>query len=204
MENHLNGNWGNLESSKNYSYICGFCGAVAGPAYRYCCKYTTSDGKSHTNGNIYLCPTCNKPTFIINNFGLEIEQVPGPIIGENIEFLPDEVGQLYDEARKCISVNAFTSSVLACRKLLMNISVSKGAEPGKSFASYVSYLEDNHFTPPGSREWVDHIRKKGNEATHEITSMSKEDAIELLEFTEMLLRFVYEMPGRMTKHIQIK
>jgi len=47
---------------------------------------------------------------------------------------------------------------------------------------------------------VDHIRQKGNEATHEIPNMGNEDAVELLEFIEMLLRVVYELPGKMKKH----
>lgn len=41
---------------------------------------------------------------------------------------------------------------------------------------------------------MDHIRKKGNEATHEIALMTDNDARELLGFVEMLLRFIYEFP----------
>ena len=43
---------------------------------------------------------------------------------------------------------------------------------------------------------VDHIRKKGNEANHEIVLMEKEDAEDLLVFSEMLLKFIYEFPKR--------
>jgi hypothetical protein len=43
---------------------------------------------------------------------------------------------------------------------------------------------------------VDHIRKKGNEATHEIALMGQADAEELIGFTEMLLKFIYEFPAR--------
>ena len=85
----------------------------------------------------------------------------------------------------------------------MNISVSKGANLGESFAHYVKYLNDKNYTPPNSTDWVDHIRRKGNEATHDIPDIGKEDAIELLTFSEMLLRFVFEMPGRMQAHIHI-
>ncbi|GAE92941.1 hypothetical protein JCM21714_1967 [Gracilibacillus boraciitolerans JCM 21714] len=49
---------------------------------------------------------------------------------------------------------------------------------------------------------MDHIRKKGNEANHELPDMQEDDAEELLKFTEMLLRFVYELPGHMEKHIK--
>lgn len=64
---------------------------------------------------------------------------------------------------------------------------------------FTHFLRLTYYHWANSSEWVDHIRTKGNEATHEIPSMNKEDAIELLEFVEMLLRFVYEMPGKMIR-----
>ncbi|MFE5430259.1 DUF4145 domain-containing protein [Peribacillus simplex] len=192
MTYRLPGSWQNTNDTGGISYNCGYCGSVTAPVKGY---YCVSSGYEY--GQILICPNCNKPTYIQEQTK---EQIPGNLIGEDIEHLPENIEQLYNEARKCLSVNASTSTVLSCRKLLMNISVTKGAEEGKSFAFYVSYLENNHFIPPGSKEWVDHIRKKGNEATHEIPSIDKADATELLEFTEMLLRFVYEMPGKMIKH----
>jgi hypothetical protein len=79
----------------------------------------------------------------------------------------------------------------------MHIAVAKGAKAGKTFIEYVDYLADNHYVPPSSRDWVDHIRKKGNEANHEIVIMKSEDAEELLLFIAMLLKFIYEFPARM-------
>lgn len=78
----------------------------------------------------------------------------------------------------------------------MNIGVELGAEEGKSFVFYVNYLADQGYIPPNGRGWVDHIRKKGNEATHEIALMSKEDAEELISFSEMLMKFTYEFPNK--------
>ena len=46
---------------------------------------------------------------------------------------------------------------------------------------------------------MDHIRKKGNEANHEIRLMKKADAEELISFSEMLLKFIYEFPQRVPK-----
>ena len=45
--------------------------------------------------------------------------------------------------------------------------------------------------------WLDHIRAKGNEATHEIPSVTRPEAEELLNFVGMLLKFVFEMPAQM-------
>ena len=53
----------------------------------------------------------------------------------------------------------------------MNLAVSQGADQNLKFIEYVDYLACNGFVPPNGRGWVDHIRKKGNEATHEIVVM---------------------------------
>lgn len=79
--------------------------------------------------------------------------------------------------------------------MLMNIAVNQGAEENLRFIEYVNYLSNNGFTPPNGRHWVDHIRKKGNEATHEIELMKESDAKDLIMFTEMLLKFIYEFPA---------
>ncbi len=81
----------------------------------------------------------------------------------------------------------------------MNIAVTQGAEAGKSFISYVEYLANHGYVPPNGKGWVDHIRKKGNEATHEIALMQQSDAEELISFAEMLLKFIYEFPAKIPK-----
>ncbi len=84
----------------------------------------------------------------------------------------------------------------------MNIAVTQGAETNLSFAKYVDYLADKGYLPPNGAKWASHIRKKGNEATHEITIMEREDAEELIEFSEMLLKFIYEYPARIEDKVR--
>jgi len=76
----------------------------------------------------------------------------------------------------------------------MNIAVQEGAKEGQTFQAYVEYLSEQGFIPPRGKGWVDYIRKRGNEATHQIAIMSKDDAVALIAFVEMLLRFIYEFP----------
>ncbi|RYF38119.1 MAG: DUF4145 domain-containing protein [Comamonadaceae bacterium] len=78
----------------------------------------------------------------------------------------------------------------------MNIAVAQGAKPGETFIKYVEFLAASGYVPPNGKGWVDHIRKKGNEATHEIALMRQADAEELIGFTEMLLKFIYGFPAR--------
>jgi hypothetical protein len=141
---------------------------------------------------VYLCSHCRQPTYFDATGG----QVPGVPHGNAVDSVPDDIATLYDEARNAFSVGAYTAAVLTCRKILMNIAVAQGAKEGESFLSYVEHLADAGYVPPHGKGWVDHIRRKGNEANHEIRVMSREDAEELISFLEMLLKFIYEFPAR--------
>ena len=83
--------------------------------------------------------------------------------------------------------------------LLPGVDRGLGAICKVKFAQYIEYLAGKGFVPPGGEGWVDHIRNKGNDATHEIALMTKEDAEELITFAEMLLKFIYEFPKRIAK-----
>jgi len=165
-------------------FQCGHCGLKVGNDRGY-----FSNIPQH---RIMICPHCDKPTF----FDEAKRQFPDITPGNDVQHLPNELEQLYREARNCCSVSAFTASVLASRKMLMNIAVHQKAQEGLKFVEYVDYLANKGFVPPDGRCWVDHIRKRGNEATHEIALMTKSDAEELITFTEMLLKFIYEFPNR--------
>ncbi len=171
-------------------YDCGHCGnsLVSNKGYTGTVK--------GSNAWIYVCHYCGQPTY----FGPGNTQFPGAAFGRAVASIPsEEVKSLYDEARNCMKVNAFTASVLCCRKLLMNIAVSKDADEGLRFIEYVEFLSEKGYVPPDGKHWVDHIRDKGNEATHEIKVMQPEDAKDLITFIEMLLKFIYEFPAKVKK-----
>jgi hypothetical protein len=177
-------NWQNVGGIGSIEFRCGYCGFNVASDKGYFVK--------EGGLRIYICPHCHQPSF----FGTSMGQIPGVVPGSEVAHLPKSLESLYKEARNCCGVAAFTSSVLASRKLLMNIAVTQGAEPGLRFIEYVDFLASNGFIPPNGRGWVDHIRKKGNEATHEIALMTQGDAEELIAFSEMLLKFIYEFPAR--------
>lgn len=178
--------WVDLTKISSKKYVCGHCNSLIASELGY------YDKTSPIIRKIYICPHCEKPTFFEHD-----SPIPGVAYGNEIESIDDEDTQrLYNEARNCCSTASYTASVLCCRKLLMNIAVSKGADENLPFIRYVEFLAEKNYIPPGSKEWVDHIRKKGNEATHEIAIMKKEDAEELITFIEMLLRIIYEFPNK--------
>jgi len=192
-------NWTNVQNQQSRSYKCGHCGSPIASEKGYYATGLVNNINTYV-GWIYICHKCTKPTF----FDSGEQQIPGVSVGNPVKHITEpDIEKLYDEARVCYSVGAFTSSVMSCRKLLMNISVTEGAPEGKGFVEYVNYLNDNNFIPPKGKEWVDSIRRLGNEANHKIEFRSKEDATRIINFTEMLLRFIYELPGIM-KESEIK
>lgn len=176
--------WQQVKVIQSKSYKCGYCGN----------PLASNTGYQGQIGNIYICHFCKKPTFIESTG----QQYPGAAIGNAVKHIPrKEVEDLFSEARSCYAISAYTSSVMCCRKLLMNIAVAEGAKEGKGFVDYVNYLESNNYIPPNGKAWVEEIRKLGNNANHKISMKSQEEAEKILNFTEMLLRFIYEMPGIM-------
>jgi hypothetical protein len=174
--------WKNVQELAVKTYVCGFCNNQVA---------SVTGIFSNQNQIIRICPNCEAPSY----WGNGKDQFPGVPPGRPVSHLPKELESLYSEARSCAGHNAFTASVLLCRKMLMNIGVQQGADEGKTFIYYINYLADQGFVPPNGKHWVDHIRKKGNEATHEIAFMTHKDATELITFSEMLLKFIYEFPN---------
>lgn len=182
--------WIHATGIESHEFSCGYCGIRVGSDRGY---YSQSPLAGQW-AKIYICPHCACPSFIHAG-----TQIPDVAPGNDVADVPENVHSLYNESRKCVASSCYTAAVLACRKLLMNIAVTEGAPEGLKFIEYIDYLADNGFVPPKGRGWVDHIRKKGNEATHEILAMTHNEATELVLFSEMLLKFIYEFPARIPK-----
>ena len=186
-------NWYLVQSIRARTFTCGYCEDKVSSDRGYRIG-SQPDGSGEQKGGVYICPSCKGPTFITPNF----EQYPGVTFGNRVKNVPNEVDILYEEARRCVASNCYTAAVMLCRKVLMNISVAQGAVAGLKFIEYVEYLSSMGYIPPNGKQWVDYIRKKGNEANHEITIMNADDAQKLIIFIEMLLKFIYEFPNMIT------
>lgn len=199
MKDYAEYRWVNIGSLVSHSYVCGHCSQplASKDGFTGYYEYYTGRSTAKAYAYIYICHFCHQPTFFCNDFKV---QIPGTSFGIEVNDIEDlSVKTLYEEARRATSTNCYTSAVLACRKLLMHIAVSKGADSNKSFAYYVDYLSEKNFVPPGAISWIDHIRKIGNQANHEIAIIEPDDAKELLEFVGMLLKIIYEFPAIVRK-----
>lgn len=100
MQLFVNGDWLNLARVVPKTYVCGYCGDKVGPNQGYLANVEGQE--------ILICSSCNCPTFISGN-----RQIPAPAFGADVEHVPDDIKSLYDEARYCMSVAAYTCAVLA-------------------------------------------------------------------------------------------
>ncbi len=190
--------WNNQTGLKPYRYKCGHCENLVASNQGYGGSVPREYGQRY-EGFVYICPNCERPTFLAC-FGNAIrEKFPAASFGDSVGHLPDEVKELYDEARRCMKAGAYTAAVMVCRKLLMHIAVEKGGDENENFAYYVDWLQENHFIPPDGKSWVDRVRTKGNAANHEILLMKQEEAEELITFLAMLMKFIYEFPLSIAK-----
>jgi hypothetical protein len=188
-------NWSNPSGLPSYSYRCGYCGADVASEKGW---VGTWQRNSSVRAFIYICHRCTGTTL----FDVDQKQWPGVSFGNSVSDIDDRgVAAMYDEARGAFSSSSYTAAVLCCRKLLMHIAVAKKAPAGKNFIEYVEYLAEHHYVPPDAKPWVDHIRKAGNEANHEIKISSREEAEELISFSEMLLKVIFEFPASVRKKV---
>ena len=183
--------WQNTRQAGGICYTCGFCGVDTAPAH----GWDTNNSAGYI-GRVLICTACNRPTFLDMHGPTIRSATPSAMMGATVAGLSTDIEGLYDEARRSTAAGAYTAAVLTCRKILMHIAVEKGAKPGLGFIDYVDFLAQNGYIPPDGRQWVDYIRTKSNEANHEISLMTPLDANDLITFTEMLLRLVYEFKQR--------
>jgi len=187
--------WQNQQDLPSRGYTCGYCNRPLASARGW---HGVLEHNNAIRAFVFVCHHCTGPTFIDHDGS----QWPGVVFGNVVNDIPEKtVADLYEEARKATGAGAYTAAVLCCRKLLMHIAVAKGAEAGESFAAYVDYLSANHYISPDAKDWVDHIRNKGNEANHEIVIVGAADAEELLSFSEMLLKTIFEFPAAIRKRL---
>ena len=179
--------WLNASSIDSREFVCGVCNHKVASVTGFVGK----DPHGRILARAHVCPNCTE----LNILG-QSGSWPSVAPGSAVESLPENIEAHYSEARRAAGAGASTASVLVCRKLLMNISVAQGAAEGLKFIEYVNYLADQNFIPPNGKGWVDYIRTRGNEATHEILLMKPDDAMKLILFIEMLLKFIYEFPAK--------
>ena len=178
--------WINICDLKSKSFVCSNCGnSIASNQGYMGQQFRTSNGNSIA---IYICHKCNAPN-VFDHYGRHVSNI---IPGKNIKKLPQNIENVYQEARSCMSVGAYTAAIMLFRKIIMNIAVAEGAEKNKPFSEYVKFLCEKGIVHKRQTKQADAIRVLGNDANHEIECRNKDEAESMLQFIEFLLLNNYE------------
>ncbi|KLI19608.1 hypothetical protein SU45_00225 [Brachyspira hyodysenteriae] len=190
MEDYTGFKWENTSEINNHNkdFTCWNCVKDVSSSKAYFVKYYNSQRKEVYMGLIYICHKCNAPN-IFNRNGYPIIK---PHYGKNIDKLPNEIREAYNEARKSMQVGAYTAASMILRKILMNVAVIEGAKEGDTFKNYIDYLYNEGIIHKKQKGLIDKVREIGNEANHEIKSVSEEDAQYIFKLIEHLLLNNYE------------
>lgn len=185
--------WDQPQFSESKNFVCGHCNEhVASHTGFFIIDANSRNGIfAKKVGGIYICPHCEWPNFL----SPQGEWIPGQSAGKNVENLPENVQILYEEARNCIKNKCYSATILVCRKILMHVCIEEWAEEGKNFTFYVDFLLQNGYLPTQKNNWTDKIRTSGNNMNHKNIIWDKENAENILQFTQLILQLMYEFPN---------
>ena len=86
-----------------------------------------------------------------------------------------------------------------CRKIVDVATVNLGASRSKRLIDRIDELEVTRALTPALKEWAHAIRLDGNDATHDPDPFAQDEAHQIRSFTEIFLRYVYELPGMLAE-----
>ena len=121
------------------------------------------------------------------------------------EHLPDEINAAFNEGAACLAIGASNAAAcmfrlcvdLATRPLLPNAESETKKLPNekqrRDLGLRLAWLFDNDLLPNSMRDLAKCIREDANDGAH-LGNLKKEDALDLVEFTERLLHRLITEP----------
>ncbi len=180
------------------------------------CKYLTKENwYSNINGvwAIGECPSCQKCVLIHlyeDGYGKlhPIEIFPHPLPSPTDERIPEKIRKDIDEAKICLSVNAFRACAGMCRRALQQACILKGARK-RDLVDQIDELAEEGVITRDIRELAHSVRWVGNNALHpENPEVTEDDAKEILNLTEQFMEVIFVAPQKVKeikeKHGKVK
>jgi hypothetical protein len=115
--------------------------------------------------------------------------------------IPQEIGDDFNEANRCLGVEAKKATVAMCRRTLQSSCVSKGANPSEDLFKQIDELESKRIINPSMKDVAHTIRTIGNWGAHPqddpLRDVTLDDASEIAKFTSEFLDEVFVRPARL-------
>lgn len=130
--------------------------------------------------------------------GIELIDVqPHPAMPNIPEHVPENIGKFYWQAARNAQQRHYDAAGMMCRKVLESTTRDLGENTGNLYQR-IEALAASHVITDAMRDWAHAIRIDGNEAAHEDEPMDEATALDMLNFTELMLMYAYTLPGMLT------
>ena len=135
------------------------------------------------------------------NWGFKlIDVLPRPRPSRAPEHLPDPLPNIFVQAANALKRGDWDASGAMSRKTLdvsTKLLMKDAAKPVGNLGPRIDALAKQGKLTEDLQQWAHHIRMDGNDASHDEDPFTKDEAEELLDFTELFLTYVFTLPGRM-------
>ncbi len=120
------------------------------------------------------------------------------------DFIPQDIKAVFEESVKCLSMRCWngagamfrTCLDIATKKMLPPKGTTGIKSSEKNYlAARIGWLFNNGKLPKDLKELAECIKDDGNVSVH-VAGLTKEDAMETLRFTVMILEYVYTAPAQ--------
>lgn len=116
--------------------------------------------------------------------------------------IPEEIRRGMIEAYELFDSGFFRPTGIMCRMIIEGMVKEKGAS-GNNLDKQIDDLATKGIIEQRLKTWAHALRLHGNDAVHEIaTTISEEDARDLLDFTSAILNYVYVIGAKFTAYLQ--
>lgn len=133
---------------------------------------------------------------IEGNIWFVAQQWPKRVSAKSPQHVPFAVAKRFLEGESAFERRSWNAAVAMYRSALdIATKAMPDVPPGQTFYKRLGWLHENHRITPDMKDWADHVRVEGNEALHDEEDYGEADAKTLRLFTEMFLKYVFEMPG---------
>jgi hypothetical protein len=154
---------------------------------------------------VALCPRCESPFLMRQSlYGIPAEF---EVVTESVQLYPQSgrlplgdlvpsVARAYEQAERSFVTGLYEPAALMCRRCLEAVCKTLGAT-GRTLDARLDRLASDGHIDERLRVWAHSVRVVGNEAAHDVeVEMSKDDARDVLDFTEALLLYVFSLKRR--------
>lgn len=141
----------------------------------------------------------NQATQEFDSEKTDIEWLPETVLGKEYNDVDnDTIKDSASEAHSCYSIRAYRAAILMARSVVEAIAKDKGIIEG-NLKKKIAALEEQKLVSPLVRELADEIRYFGNDMAHGdfAQPIKAEDALEVLNFLDVLIDAVYQQPAKL-------